>query len=58
MSASNYPAPRWFREAVRDWIGEYGILCEREYAISDLFTRLARSQPPDLRVVGGTDVRK
>ena len=50
MSAM-YPAPRWFREAVREWIGEYGILCEREYAISDLFTRLAKSQPPDLRVV-------
>lgn len=50
--STQYPAPRWFREAVQSWIGEtpYEALWHRT---GDLWTRITNAQPPDLRLIKG-----
>jgi hypothetical protein len=46
-----YPAPRWFREAVAEWLDETPHERHR-YRIGDLFTRIVNAQP-HLRMVEG-----
>lgn len=49
-----YPPPRWFREAVQEWLDAHqaAVLPHR---IADLWTRVANSTPPDLRLVHDRD---
>lgn len=50
MSDTIYPPPRWFKDAVRDWLDAH-TAAALPHRIGDLFTRITRAQPPDLRVV-------
>lgn len=52
MSDSLYPAPRWFRETVQEWLRDTPP-APYNAAIHDLWTRIAKAQPPNLRVVAG-----
>lgn len=45
-----YPAPRWFREVVNDWLAQTPP-APLAANINELWTRIAKAQPPDLRVV-------
>jgi|GEM_PF-4593534 len=45
-----YRAPRWFREVVNDWLAQTPP-APLAANINDLWTRIAKAQPPDLRVV-------
>lgn len=55
MKAPILPPPRWFREAVLTWLADYPPDSLRHH-VGALYTQVVNSQPPDLRVVGGTDV--
>ncbi len=50
MNSIMYPAPRWFRDAVRAWLADTPP-DKREQAMSDLFTRIVNAQPPAFSVV-------
>ena len=50
MNGSLYPAPRWFREVVNEWLAQTPP-APLAANINELWTRIAKAQPPDLRVV-------
>lgn len=51
-ATSIYPAPRWFREAVLEWLAATPADLLR-HRTGDLFIRVVIAQPPQFRVVDG-----
>ncbi len=49
-----YPAPRWFREVVNDWLAQTPP-APLASNLNELYTRIVNAQPTQLRVVQNED---